>query len=155
MSPAPSEGWVHRAPRPLMGWGGVLLIVVCLLFLVVLAAIATFAMWRWANGQPIDLMGFAAVVGAVGQHHVQAVQGQVAQQVVELAFVAKQAQMGLAHHGLHEAAHHQFGQTVRYACGQTHGGRTHRVAHFAGQVFTQLENLIGLLHGRYTSIRQR
>lgn len=63
MSPVPSEGWVHRAPRPLMGWGGVLLIVVCLLFLVVLAAIATFAMWRWANGQPIDLMGFAAVLG--------------------------------------------------------------------------------------------
>lgn len=53
----------QRAPRPLIGWGGVLLVAVCIVFLLILISIATFAMWRWANGQPIDLMGFAAVLG--------------------------------------------------------------------------------------------
>ena len=58
----------------------------------------------------------------VGQHHVQAVQGQVTEQVVELSLVAKQAQMWFAHDRLHETAHHQFGQAVRNACGQPYGG---------------------------------
>jgi hypothetical protein len=54
----------QRAPRPLIGWGGVLLIAVCLFFLIGIAAIALYALWRWANGLPVDLMGFAALVGA-------------------------------------------------------------------------------------------
>jgi hypothetical protein len=52
----------RRAPRPLIGWGGPLLIIVCLLFLLILASIATLALWRWANGQPVDMNGFAAVL---------------------------------------------------------------------------------------------
>lgn len=58
------EGAFHRAPRPLIGWGGVLLIIVCLVFLMGIAAIALFALWRWANGMPVDLTGFAALMGA-------------------------------------------------------------------------------------------
>lgn len=60
----PPEGAFHRAPRPLIGWGGVALIVVCLMFLFAVAAIALYALWRWANGQAVDLTGFAALVGA-------------------------------------------------------------------------------------------
>lgn len=58
-----NNGAFRRAPRPLIGWGGVVLVIVCIVFLLILISIATFAMWRWANGQPIDLMGFAAVLG--------------------------------------------------------------------------------------------
>lgn len=63
MSAGP-DGAFHRAPRPLIGWGGIALIIVCLLFLVALAAIALYALWRWANGLPVDLVGFAAVLGS-------------------------------------------------------------------------------------------
>lgn len=63
MAPRP-DGAFHRAPRPLIGWGGVLLLVVCLLFLSAVAAIALYALWRWANGLPVDLTGFAALMGA-------------------------------------------------------------------------------------------
>jgi len=52
----------RRAQRPLIGWGGVVLIGVCLVFLMVLAFIATFALWRWANGESVDMQGFAAVL---------------------------------------------------------------------------------------------
>ena len=31
---------------------------------IAVTVIAVFALWRWANGQPVDLMGFAALVGA-------------------------------------------------------------------------------------------
>lgn len=58
------EGALHRAPRPLIGWGAVVLIVACLTFLVLLAIPVLRAVNRWADGQPVDLMGFAAVVGA-------------------------------------------------------------------------------------------
>lgn len=58
------EGLFHRGPRPLMGWGGVALIAVCIVFLIAMAFIAVYALWRWANGEPVDLMGFAAVLGA-------------------------------------------------------------------------------------------
>ena len=57
------EGIYHRGARPAIGWGGVLLVVVCIIFLIALAAITLFAMLRWARGEPIDLMGFAAVLG--------------------------------------------------------------------------------------------
>jgi hypothetical protein len=52
----------RRAPRPLIGWGGVLLVIVCVFFVAALAFIATFALWRWANGEPVDMQGFAAVL---------------------------------------------------------------------------------------------
>ena len=54
----------RRAPRPLIGWNGVVLAVVCVLFLFVIALIAIYALWRWANGLPVDLMGFAALISA-------------------------------------------------------------------------------------------
>ena len=58
------DGAFQRAPRPLIGWGGVALIFVCILFLLAVTIIAVFALWRWSNGQPVDLTGFAALVGA-------------------------------------------------------------------------------------------
>lgn len=57
-----NEGAFRRAPRPLIGWGGVLLVIVCVMFVAALAFIATFALWRWANGEPVDMQGFAAVL---------------------------------------------------------------------------------------------
>lgn len=56
------EGAFRRAQRPLIGWGGVLLVAVCVIFVAVLAFIATYALWRWANGEPVDMNGFAAVL---------------------------------------------------------------------------------------------
>ena len=58
------DGAFQRAPRPLIGWGGVALIAVCILFLLAVTFIAVWALWRWSNGEPVDLMGFAALVGA-------------------------------------------------------------------------------------------
>lgn len=58
------DGAFQRAPRPLMGWGGVALVCVCLLILLAISAIALYALWRWANGLPVDLTGFAAVMSA-------------------------------------------------------------------------------------------
>lgn len=55
---------LQRGPRPLIGWGGILLLIACLVFLVLLAIPILRAVNRWADGQPVDLMGFAAVVGA-------------------------------------------------------------------------------------------
>jgi hypothetical protein len=46
-----------------MGWGGAALVWVCIIFLVLIASIATWALWRWSNGAPIDLGGFAALLG--------------------------------------------------------------------------------------------
>ena len=92
--------------------------------------------------------------GAVRENHVQTVQGQVTQQLVEFTLVAEQAQMGFTHHGLHDAAHHQFGQAVRNARSQANGGRTDRIAHQRRQVFAQLKNLVGLLHGGQPGIGQ-
>lgn len=54
----------QRAPRPLIGWGGIILLVACLAFLVLLAIPILRAVNRWADGQPVDFMGFAAVIGA-------------------------------------------------------------------------------------------
>lgn len=59
-----TEGWMHRAPRPAMGWGGVALVIACLVFLVLLAVPILRAVNRWADGQPVDMTGFAAVIGA-------------------------------------------------------------------------------------------
>ena len=81
-------------------------------------------------------------------------QGQVTQQLVEFTFMAKQAQMRFTHYGLHDAAHHQFGQAVRDARGQSDGGRTDRISYQRGQVFAQLKNLVGLLHGGQPGIGQ-
>ena len=39
-------------------------------------------------------------------------QGQVAQQIIELGLMAEQAQIGLRQGGLQQAPHHQFGQTI-------------------------------------------
>lgn len=58
------DGAFHRAPRPLIGWGGVVLVAFCLLFLAALGGIFLYAIWRWANGLPLDLMGIAAVLTA-------------------------------------------------------------------------------------------
>lgn len=58
------EGRLERGWRPAIGWGGVFLVAFCLMFLVIVALIALFALWRWANGQPVDLTGFAALMGA-------------------------------------------------------------------------------------------
>ena len=58
------EGPLQRGWRPAVGWGGVVLIVFCLLFLFAASLIALFALWRWSNGQPVDLTGFAALMGA-------------------------------------------------------------------------------------------
>lgn len=60
----PQEGWGRRAVRPAIGWGGVLLVAACLIFLILLAIPILRAVNRWADGQPVDLMGFAAVIGA-------------------------------------------------------------------------------------------
>jgi hypothetical protein len=60
----PQEGWGRRAIRPSIGWGGVILLVACLVFLVLLAMPILRAVNRWADGDPVDMTGFAAVIGA-------------------------------------------------------------------------------------------
>lgn len=58
------EGPLQRGWRPAIGWGGVALVIICLLFIFVVAMIALYALWRWANGQQVDMQGFAAVLTA-------------------------------------------------------------------------------------------
>lgn len=60
----PREGWVHRGIRPAIGWGMVLLVVVCIAYLVLLSIPILRAVNRWADGEPVDMTGFAAVIGA-------------------------------------------------------------------------------------------
>ena len=75
-------------------------------------------------GQPVPAQGRLAqrmavnaqirVVGrgAIGQHHVQPVQGQVGKQVFHLGFVAFQSQVGLFEHRPQQAGYGVFGQTI-------------------------------------------
>lgn len=59
------DGAFHRAPRPLTGW----LYLLCGVFsIVVLAAFIipiVRAVNRWADGEAVDWMGFAAIMGIV------------------------------------------------------------------------------------------
>jgi hypothetical protein len=90
----------------------------------------------------------------VRQNDVEPVQGQIRQQVRDLAFVAQQTQVGLVDHRLHQAAHHQLGQAVRNADRQAHAGCADGVAHAGRQLLTQLKDLFGLAHRRRTSLGQ-
>lgn len=54
----------HRAPRPLIGWAGVLLIVICVLFVAAVAAAIAVGFWMTAaQGQGVpDMTGGLAVL---------------------------------------------------------------------------------------------
>lgn len=61
----------QRAPRPLIGWLYVLAGVASLVLVVLLAIPLLRAVNRWADGEPVDWVGFAAIAsvaaGAIGQ----------------------------------------------------------------------------------------
>ena len=63
-TPARPEGAFHRAPRPLIGWAGVVLIVICVVFIAAIAAAIAVGFWLTAaRGQPVpDLTGGLAVL---------------------------------------------------------------------------------------------
>ncbi|MCY1364430.1 hypothetical protein D9M69_512310 [compost metagenome] len=83
--------------------------------------------------------------GPVGQHHVEPVQGEVGQQVVEVVFVAHQAQARLFERRGQQLAHGELGQAVGDADHEAHAALAGGVAHGGGQLFTELENLLGHL----------
>lgn len=60
------EGSLHRAPRPLIAWTGVLTAACSLAFLVLLAIPILRAVNRWADGEPVDWQGFAFIITAAG-----------------------------------------------------------------------------------------
>lgn len=62
----PKEGWAHKTPRPLIMLGAAMSVLACLAFLLMVAVLLLQGLERWAHGQPIDFMGFAAVLGAMG-----------------------------------------------------------------------------------------
>lgn len=51
-----------RGVRPTIGWLGVLFIVLCVVFITASAGIVLYAMFRWAEGAPLDWQGFAALL---------------------------------------------------------------------------------------------
>lgn len=61
----------RRAPRPLIGWLYVLAGFAALALVILLAIPLLRAVNRWADGEPVDWMGFAAIAsvaaGAIGQ----------------------------------------------------------------------------------------
>ena len=62
------DGAFHRAPRPLIGWAGVLLIVICVLFVGAIAAAIAVGFWLTAargNGVPDMTGGLAVLLPAV------------------------------------------------------------------------------------------
>lgn len=62
-----ADGAFQTAPRPLIRWGGVAVIVLCLVAASVLIGGPLLrALNRWADGEAVDWMGFAAVLGALG-----------------------------------------------------------------------------------------
>ena len=81
-------------------------------------------------------------------------QGQIGQQVRDVTFVAQQPQVRRVDHRLHQAAHHQLGQTITDAHCKAHGRRTDRIAHELRQLRTQREDLLGPLHGGRTRLGQ-
>lgn len=48
----------------------------------------------------------------VRQHHIQTVQGKVTQQLVKLALMAQQTQMGLGNYRLQQVANYRLGQAI-------------------------------------------
>lgn len=60
------EGLPHRAPRPLIMCAAAAAVLACVAFFVMVAVLLLQGLERWAHGQPIDFMGFAAVLGAMG-----------------------------------------------------------------------------------------
>ncbi len=65
------QGAFRRAPRPLIGWLWLLVGLASFGFLVLLSIPMLRAVNRWADGEPVDWVGFAAVAsvaaGAMGQ----------------------------------------------------------------------------------------
>ena len=94
------------------------------------------------------------LVGSTRYMNVEPVQRQIAQQVVKLTLMAKQAQIGLAQNGLQQPVHHELGQAIRDAHRQTDRGRANCGAHLVRQSLAQLKNLVGLLHGGVAGIGQ-
>jgi hypothetical protein len=64
------EGAFRRAQRPLIGWVYVVMGVASLVFVILLAMPVLRAVNRWADGESVDWMGFAAIAsvaaGALG-----------------------------------------------------------------------------------------
>ena len=59
-----NDGAFHRAPRPLIGWAGVVLVTICTLFVTVVLAAIGIGFWLTAaRGQPVpDFTGGLAVL---------------------------------------------------------------------------------------------
>ena len=68
--------------------------------------------------------------------------------------MAQQPKVRLVHHRLHQAAHHQLGQTIADADREPHGGCADRVAHERRQLCAEREDLFCLLHGRRARLGQ-
>ena len=62
----PKEGWAHRTPRPLIMCAAAVGVIACVAFAAMVAVMLLLGLNRWAHGQPIDFMGFAAVIGSLG-----------------------------------------------------------------------------------------
>ncbi len=92
--------------------------------------------------------------GPVGEHHVEPVQGQVGQQVFEVALVAHQAQARLGQRGRQQLAHRELGQPIGNAHHQPHTALAGGVAHGGVQLLAQMKDLLGHLQRRLTGLGQ-
>jgi hypothetical protein len=82
--------------------------------------------------------------GAVGQHHIEAVQGQIGEQGFEFAFVANQTDIDRhAGHGREQAVGEQFRNAVGNAGAQAQRRFVVAAADRIDQRVTKLENLVG------------
>ncbi len=62
--PFDDQHWTVRGVRPALGWVGIVFAVLIGLFLLAVLCIILYALFRWAEGTPVDMQGFAAVLTA-------------------------------------------------------------------------------------------
>ena len=90
----------------------------------------------------------------VGHDDIEPVQRQIAQQIIQLTFVAHHAQMRLGDHRQQQPVYHQLGQSVTDAHRQPHCGSTDRIAHPGRQVLAEQKDQVRLLHGCQSGLGQ-
>ena len=90
----------------------------------------------------------------IREHQVEPVQRHFAQQLVEIALVGHQAQLGRGEQRPHEFAHHQLGQAVRHPDREAQRRSDRGVANPAGQLLPELEDLVGLAARRLAGVGQ-
>ena len=81
--------------------------------------------------------------GLTGQHQVQVMQRQFAQQLLELSLVADKPKVGCAQHGLQQRMGGQLGDAVGEPDRQARHLAAGRFAHFVGDALAQLKDLLG------------